>query len=99
IRQRSQAPRLVHVHAAILGAPLVKRRVADVVLGANRLDRRVAFGFPEYPDDLFFAVLAFSHSSAAFLFAAELSFCHVQFFGVRSGATDPAAGAPNTDSA
>ncbi|MGB7749592.1 MAG: hypothetical protein WBN75_20150, partial [Verrucomicrobiia bacterium] len=42
------------------------------------------FGFPEYPDDLFFAVLAFSHSSAAFLFAAELSFCHVQFFGVRS---------------
>ncbi|MGB7747493.1 MAG: hypothetical protein WBN75_09420, partial [Verrucomicrobiia bacterium] len=41
-------------------------------------------GFPEYPDDLFFAVLAFSHSSAAFLFAAELSFCHVQFFGVRS---------------
>ena len=72
------------LHPAKLGAPAVKRRLADVVVGAHRLYRRVTFGFPENPDDLFFAVLALSHSSAAFLFAAELSFCHVQFLGVGS---------------
>ena len=63
------------------GQPVVN---AEVVFGAHTLYRRLAFGFPENPDDLLFAVFALSHSSAAFLFAAELSFCHVQFSGVRS---------------
>ena len=59
------------LHPAILGVPAVKRRLADIVFGAHRPDRGVAFGFSQYPDDLFFAEFALSHSSAALPFRSR----------------------------
>jgi hypothetical protein len=81
---RPQSPGLADVHPAILGTPFVKRPLTDVMPGAHGAHRRVAFGLPENPDDLFFAEFALFHSSAAFLFEAELHLCHVHLFGVRS---------------
>src|SRR6185437_8185571 len=52
-----QAAGIGHLHAAVLVPPAVKRLLRDVVLAAHLPDRNfVRLGFPQDPDDLFFAV-------------------------------------------
>ncbi len=52
---------LADLHAAVLGAPLVKRRITEAVFTADLLDRHASFGLPQETNDLLFAVFACSH--------------------------------------
>jgi hypothetical protein len=79
--QASQAPRLVHLHAPILGPPLVKRRLADVVPRAHRFHRRVALCLPKNPDDLFFTEFALFHVLLHFLPSRTLLLSRPAFRG------------------
>ena len=49
------------VHAAVLRAPFVKRRITEAVFAADLLDRHADLGLPKKTNDLFFAVFACSH--------------------------------------
>ncbi len=57
----AQPPGVVHVHAAVLGTPLVEGGVAEAALAARLLDRHAGLDLLEEPDDLFLAVFAASH--------------------------------------
>ena len=49
------------VHAPLLGALFVERRIAKTVFAPDFLDRHPRLGLPQETDDLLFAVLACSH--------------------------------------
>ena len=49
------------IHAAILGAPLVKAGITEAVFAPDFLDRHAGFGLLEKSNDLLFAVFAYSH--------------------------------------
>jgi hypothetical protein len=46
---------LTDVQAAVLGAPIVKRRITETVITADRLNRHASLGLPEKANDLHFA--------------------------------------------
>ena len=52
---------LADLHAGVLGALLVKRRITEAVLASDLLDRHAGFGLPQETNDLLFAVFACSH--------------------------------------
>lgn len=56
--QLAQPFGLAGVHAAVLGAPLVKAGVTEAVFATNRFDWHARFGLPQKANDLFFAVFA-----------------------------------------
>ena len=56
--QLAQPFGLAGVHAAVLGAPFVKRRITEAVFAPDLLDRQTGFGLPQKSDDLLFAVFA-----------------------------------------
>jgi hypothetical protein len=49
------------LHAAELGAPLVKRRIAEAAIAAQLLDRHAGLGLLEEADDLFLGESALLH--------------------------------------
>ena len=51
----TQALGFGHPHAAELGAPHAKRRVAETAIAAQFLDWKAGLGLFEEPDDLFLA--------------------------------------------
>jgi hypothetical protein len=63
--------RASHRLPALLGPPLVKGGLTQVVSGANGLDRGLPFRLAQDANDLFFAVFALSHSSAALSFRSR----------------------------
>jgi hypothetical protein len=57
----AQALGLIDLHAAELGALLVKRRVAETAVAAQLLDRHAGLGLLEEADDLFLGESALLH--------------------------------------
>ena len=56
--QLAQPLCLTRVHVAVLGAPLVDRRITKTMFAPDLLDRHASFGMPQEIDDLLFAVFA-----------------------------------------
>jgi len=59
--QLTQAPRIGHLHATVLGTPLVEGGVAKAALAAQLLDRQAGLGLLDETDDLLLGVSALSH--------------------------------------
>lgn len=57
----TQAPGIGHLHAAVLRAPFVERRIAEAALAAQILDRQAGLGLLDETDDLLLGVSALSH--------------------------------------
>ncbi len=60
--QLTQSPGIWHIRAAVLGAPLVERGLAEAAFAAQILDRQARLGLLDEADDLLLGVSALSHA-------------------------------------
>jgi hypothetical protein len=57
----AQSSRIRHVHATVLGSPLVEDGVAEATLAAQLLDRQSGLGLLDEANDLLFGKSALPH--------------------------------------